>query len=153
VTTLLGMAQHPGELAGYGPIPAGLARELADQPTSTWRRMLIDPADGSVLEVSRRRFPSPALRRYVEARDRICSFPGCLRPAQQCDLDHTTPHGDGGATAAGNLDPACRHHHRLRHEGGWTLTQPQPGHLTWQSPENRSYHVTAEPYTDGPPPY
>jgi hypothetical protein len=25
--------------------------------------MLIDPADGSVLEVSRRRFPSPALRR------------------------------------------------------------------------------------------
>jgi hypothetical protein len=35
VTTLLGMADHPGELAGYGPIPAGLARELADDPTST----------------------------------------------------------------------------------------------------------------------
>jgi hypothetical protein len=154
VTTLMGMGDQPGELAGYGPIPAGLARELADQPTSTWRRMLIDPADGSVLEVSRRRFPSPALRRYVEARDRTCSFPGCLRPAQQCDIDHARPHGDGGATAAGNLDPACKHHHRLRHEGGWTLTQPQPGHHAWQSPENRTYHVTAEPYTDdGPPPY
>jgi hypothetical protein len=154
VTTLMGMAEHPGELAGYGPIPAGLARELADQPTSTWRRMLVDPADGSVLEVSRRRFPSPGLRRYVEARDRICCFPGCLRPAQQCDIDHTKPHGAGGVTAAENLDPACRHHHRMRHEGGWTLTQPQPGHLTWQSPENRTYHVTPEPYTaDGPPPY
>jgi hypothetical protein len=119
VTTLMGMAEHPGELAGYGPIPAGLARELADQPTSTWRRMLIDPADGSVLEVSRRRFPSPALRRYIEARDRKCSFPACLRPAQQCDIDHTTPHGDGGVTAAENLEPACKHHRvsRMRLRG------------------------------------
>jgi hypothetical protein len=34
------------------------------------------------------------------------------------------------------------------------LTQPQPGHHAWQSPENRTYHVTAEPYTDdSPPPY
>jgi HNH endonuclease len=116
--------------------------------------MLIDPADGSVLEVSRRRFPSPGLRRFVEARDRTCSFPGCLRPAQQCDIDHVTPHGKGGWTAKENLEPACKHHHRLKDEGGWTVTRPHPGRLTWKSPENRVYHVTPEPYSpDDPPPF
>ncbi|HEX8759621.1 MAG TPA: hypothetical protein VF734_06510, partial [Pseudonocardiaceae bacterium] len=34
--------EHPGELAGDGPIAAEQARELAAQ--GTWRRILTDPA-------------------------------------------------------------------------------------------------------------
>ncbi len=116
VTTLLGLTDIPGELAGYGPIPAGLTRALAKN--ATWRRILTDPADGSVREVGRRRFPSPALARHIHVRDRTCRFPGCRKPAKACDLDHVQAYNDGGTTEPGNLATVCRHHHRMKHEGG-----------------------------------
>jgi hypothetical protein len=53
ITTLLGLDEHPGELVGYGPIPAPLAREIAAE--GTWRRLLTDPASGTLL------LPVPAL--------------------------------------------------------------------------------------------
>jgi hypothetical protein len=34
--TLLGTSDQPGELAGYGTIPAALARRLAEDPRSVW---------------------------------------------------------------------------------------------------------------------
>ena len=44
--TLLGLADHPAQLGSYGPIPAGLARQLADD--ATWRRLITDPATGAL---------------------------------------------------------------------------------------------------------
>ncbi|MGF7234045.1 MAG: DUF222 domain-containing protein, partial [Frankia sp.] len=132
VTTLAGLDDQPGELAGYGTIPAPLARQLAEH--ATWRRILYDPADGTVLEVSRRRFPSPGLARYVRARNAECSFPGCGYPADLCDVDHNVPYAKGGITAQDNLGPACRRHNRLKERDGWTVTQPAPGYFVWTSP-------------------
>jgi hypothetical protein len=66
-TTLLGLADDPGELEGYGPIPADLARELAEN--ATWRRIVTDPVDGTVLDVGLRRYPSAGLARHVRERD------------------------------------------------------------------------------------
>ncbi len=43
LSTLLGRDEQPGELAGYGPICAELARDLAFDPTGTWRRLITDP--------------------------------------------------------------------------------------------------------------
>ncbi len=40
VTTLLGVRDLPGDLEGYGPIPAEIAREMAADPRCTWRRLL-----------------------------------------------------------------------------------------------------------------
>jgi hypothetical protein len=37
LSTLLGLDEQPGDLDGYGPIPAELARRLAADPTGTWR--------------------------------------------------------------------------------------------------------------------
>jgi hypothetical protein len=54
-TTLLGLDDLPGELAGYGPIPADLARDLATK--GTWRAVLTD-ADGHVLHVADRIHPA-----------------------------------------------------------------------------------------------
>jgi hypothetical protein len=31
------------------------------------------------------------LRAFIKVRDRICRYPGCLRRARQCDIDHRTP--------------------------------------------------------------
>src|SRR5262245_50048445 len=53
-TTLLGISDTPGELAGYGPITAHTARELA--ATGTWRRLLIHPATGHLLDHGRRSY-------------------------------------------------------------------------------------------------
>jgi len=41
-TALLGADDIPGDLAGYGPIPAAVARDLAAQ--GTWRRILTAPS-------------------------------------------------------------------------------------------------------------
>ena len=35
--------------------------------------------------------PSTALDEFVRIRDLTCRFPGCDRPAEYCDLDHTMP--------------------------------------------------------------
>jgi Domain of unknown function (DUF222) len=83
--------------------------------------------------------PSPALRHLIEARDGGCVFPGCGRPASQCDLDHTVPYDRGGRTCLCNLAPLCRRHHEAKQAPGWRLEQPTPGTLIWTTPTGRRY--------------
>jgi hypothetical protein len=52
---------------------------------------------------------SARLRRYLQARDRTCVFPGCHR--RITDVDHRIP-WPLGPTAHWNLQLLCRHHHR-----------------------------------------
>ncbi len=96
LSTLLGLDDQPGELAGHGPIPAPLARHIAADPTSTWRRLITDPT-GNLLDYRTTTYRPPAnLTRFVTARDQTCTFPGCRRSAQRCDLDHQIPASAGG---------------------------------------------------------
>ncbi|MPY80223.1 MAG: DUF222 domain-containing protein [Actinophytocola sp.] len=60
VSTLFGARDLPGDLEGHGPIPADIAREMAADPTCTWRRLLTDPATGQLLEMGRQRYKPPA---------------------------------------------------------------------------------------------
>jgi hypothetical protein len=87
----------------------------------------------------RARFPSPPLKRWITARDTTCRAPGCTAPARSCDHDHTVDHAAGGRTTDSNLGLLCRHHHRLKHEGGFALTQPEPGTFIWTSPSHKKY--------------
>jgi len=140
VSMVLGWDDQPGELAGYGPITADTARELAGD--ATWRRLLTDE-HGTLLDVDRRTYrPPAALRDFVRARDKTCVFPGCSIPAHRADLDHTTAFPAGPTTAA-NLGVMCRAHHRLKQDPRWTVTQPTPGTFLWTSPGKRTY--TREP--------
>jgi hypothetical protein len=154
-TTLLGTSDQPGELAGYGSIPAALARRIAEDPRATWHRLLTDPIDGSLLDYGRRTYRPPAnLNDHVRARDVTCRFPGCQQPSRRCDLDHTQAY-PAGPTSADNLGALCRRHHRLKHETDWTLTQHQ-GNFIWTSPTGRTYTRTPEPIADppdDPPPF
>ena len=143
--TLLGLGAEPAHLAGHGPIPDSLARELAQD--ATWRRILTDPASGAVLDVGRTRHDPPAdLDRHVRARDGMCRFPGCRRQASGCDLDHLVPY-PRGETSAANLHALCRRHHRLKHETGWTVTTQPGNRLEWTSPLGAVY--TTDPPTPG----
>jgi len=149
-TTLAGLDERPGDLAGYGPIPASLARELASglDGDATWRRLLTDPATGTLLDHGRRTYrPPAALARFVRARDKTCRFPGCRQPARRCDVDHTVAY-PAGPTSENNLGTLCRHHHRLKHESRWAVEQGPGGELRWTSPTGRRYRTAPEPLAD-----
>ena len=146
--TLLGLADNPGELAGYGPLPAPLARTLAAD--GRWRRMVLDPMTGALLDLGHTRYrPSEALARFVRTRDRSCAFPTCNRAAHRCEVEHRQPFrpGDpaGGRTDRANLRPMCAGHHKVKHKGGWRLSaNPSNGGVTWTSPTGHPYDVEPE---------
>ena len=83
LTTLARLADDPGELAGYGPVIADIARQVAEnQPQAEWRWTLTHPETGLVVDNgTTRRRPTTRQRRHVEARHRSCVFPGCRMPA------------------------------------------------------------------------
>jgi hypothetical protein len=74
------------------------------------------------------RFP-PRLRRFLEARDRTCVFPGCGRPARRTDKDHRLP-WPAGPTSADNGECLCRHHHRAKHTV-FTVLRDVNGSYVW----------------------
>jgi hypothetical protein len=140
--TLLGLAENPGQLAGYGAIPASLARSLASN--SQWRRFITDPTTGALLDFGRESYEPPQpLVDFLLARDRTCRFPGCRAPAYLSDLDHAQSWESGGATSAQNLGALCRRHHRLKTHGGWKLESASDGSCIWTSPHGKRYPVPA----------
>jgi hypothetical protein len=147
LSTLLGADEQPGQLDGYGPIPAALARRLANDPTGTWRRLVTDPT-GRLIDYGQRTYrPPAALARHVIARDRTCRAAGCTRPAEKSDLHHVVPFSRGGSTSAANLIALCERHHYAIHDGGWKITRDDTdGTLTWTSPTGHTYRVPPEAY-------
>jgi Domain of unknown function (DUF222) len=142
LTTLTGLSELPGEIPGWGPVIADIARQVAiAQERGQWRVTVTDPDNGQVVwNGTTRRRPTAAERRFIQATQPVCVFPGCRMPARDSDLDHTEDFAKGGRTHPHNLGPLCRHHHRLKHEAGWKLEQPQPGKFIWTSPLGHTYH-------------
>jgi len=146
--TLLDLAQSPGELSGYGPIPASIARALAAD--GNWRRLITEPITGHLLEYGRETYQPPqALVDFLLARDRTCRFPGCRQPAQRGDIDHAIAWDDGGQTDAVNLGLLCRRHHRLKTHDGWSIESRADGSCTWRSPTGHLYFVPSRPVVAG----
>ena len=146
--TLARLSEAPGDLGGYGPVVADIARQVADaQARGEWRFTVTDPETGAPLEEgTTRRRPAAAQRRRVLGRDRTCIFPGCRMPAVQCDLDHRIPWSRRRRTCADGLDPLCRFHHvTVRHRIGW-VHQPLPsGDHVWTSPLGHRYTTSGVP--------
>ncbi|GGF40142.1 HNH endonuclease signature motif containing protein [Subtercola lobariae] len=142
VLTLLGHADTPASLDGYGPIDAETARKLAAHAPS-FVRLLTHPETGATLSVGRDRYRPPAdLRMALEIEDRTCRFPGCSRSARRCELDHTIDWADNGPTARTNLAHLCPKHHHLKHETAWAVSIDATRTLHWQSPAGRRYATT-----------
>ena len=140
--TLLGLAENPGQLAGYGAIPASVARELAAD--GKWKRFITDPQTGNLLDYGRQSYEPPqALIDFLIARDRTCRFPGCRRSAALSDLDHAQSWESGGKTSAENLGALCRRHHRLKTHNGWKVVSHTDGSCTWTSPLGKEFFTPA----------
>jgi hypothetical protein len=95
---------------------------------------MVDAPDGTPLDVGRktRRIPT-RLRRAVLARDGVCVFPGCDRPITE--IHHRKHWANGGRTDLDNLDGNCKYHHRLVHEGGWSIEREPDGQVTFRRPD------------------
>jgi hypothetical protein len=132
--TLLGLDHRPAHLGGYGPIPADLARELAQD--ATWRGLFTD-THGAFAHLGTTRYrPGADLTRTVQARHITCTFPGCARPATVCDLDHAIEYDPAIAhlivqTHKCNLHPLCRRHHNLKTTKHWHVRLHPDGTVTW----------------------
>jgi hypothetical protein len=140
--TLLGLAENPGQLAGYGPIPAAIARELASD--AQWKRFITEPQTGNLLDFGRESYQPPQqLKDFLIARDRTCRFPGCRRSALLSDLDHAQSWESGGRTSAENIGALCRRHHRLKTHDGWLIKSFPDGSCTWTSPLGKEFFTPA----------
>jgi hypothetical protein len=135
-TTVEGTGTTPAVLPGVdGLIPAELIAELAK---SARLQPLYLPA-----QVPERGYtPSAKLADFVRCRDLTCRAPGCNRPAIQCDLDHTIPYSEGGATHPSNLKCLCRLHHLLKTFWGWRDKQLPDGTVIWELPDGQTYVTT-----------
>jgi hypothetical protein len=131
-----GTAPEPGAIIGTDTlIPPELVAQLAD---SARLRPLLHPGSSPP---ERGYVASRALAEFVRCRDLTCRFPGCEHAAIDCDLDHTTPYVQGGATHASNLKCLCRLHHLVKTFWGWRDRQLPDGTVIWMSPAGRT-HVT-----------
>jgi hypothetical protein len=128
-STLIGADDQPCELVGHGPIPAGLAREIATD--AVLKRLVYDPLSGTVLDHGRTTYRPPAgLADFVKARDVYCRGPICRRRALDGHLDHITPYPHG-PTNDKNLQGCCGHEHRMKHAPGWAVRALPDGRIQW----------------------
>jgi hypothetical protein len=128
--------QAPGFLPGYGQIPAEQVARLAEGAII---RQVDLPPDAA----EPRYRPSAKLAEFVRCRDLTCRFPGCDRPAQACDIDHTVPY-PAGPTHPSDLKCLCRFHHLLKTFHGWTDHQYPDGTVVWVAPTGHTYITKPE---------
>ena len=129
------------ELDAGVPIAAETARRLACDASIV--PMLARGGRSPDVGRKRRTIP-PALQRALTARDRGCRFPGC-GARRFVDAHHVRHWADGGPTSMRNLVQLCRHHHRLLHEGGFTVSGDPGGELRFHRPDGRRIRACPRP--------
>lgn len=94
------------------------------------RRIVVDGA-GVVVDVGRKQrlFTGP-LREAILLGERCCVWPGCTRPASECQVDHLLPWAHAGPTNPANAAPVCGHHNRWKSRG----------YRTWRDPTGQWHH-------------
>ena len=130
---LAGGAEEPGCRIEDGPaICAESARRLA--------------CDASLVSVGRKsRVVPAAMRRALEMRDEgRCRFPGC-KNRRWVDAHHIVHWARGGETKLGNLVLLCSRHHRLVHEGGFSLARTADRALIFRRPDGRPVPAVPSP--------
>ena len=122
------------------PVSAETARRIACDAG----RVRITHRSSQILSVGRKtRTIPPPIRRALEFRDQGCRFPGCT--SKHCDAHHIVHWADGGETKLSNLVLLCRRHHRLLHEGGFSVRMSEAGTV-------RFFHRRGRPLEQSPAP-
>ena len=120
---------HPDCDSGIALAPETIERLMCDA--------VVEPVfeqDGRTIGIGRKRREPPGwLRRTLVDRDEGCRFSGCAR-SRGLHAHHIEHWPNGGPTDTNNLVMLCRYHHRLMHEGGWSLRGDPDGSLHFIKP-------------------
>ncbi|WP_300008710.1 DUF222 domain-containing protein [Pseudonocardia sp.] len=141
------------ELTGYGPVPAGIARDILAGSGGRlwWRRLFTMPAGGPLVggDPRRRRFDG-WLARLIGTRDGgSCRDPFCDAPIRH--LDHVDRHRAGGPTSFTNGRGVCARGNLVREMPGWTVETvhdglgPEPHTVRTTTPTGHIYTSRAGP--------
>ena len=112
----------------------------SDLPIETVRRLCCDGAvvavkedeKGNPLRLSRKhRVVQPALKRALLARDKCCRYAGCNHE-KWLDAHHVVHWADGGETNLDNTVLLCSKHHRLLHEGAFSIRSAREGEFEFR---------------------
>ena len=96
--------------------------------------LLIRRKDGTLITATNKTQSIPRrVRRMLRARDQGCRFPGCGQRAF-VDAHHIRHRARGGSNELENLVELCWFHHRLVHEGGWSLRLDADGRVVVTNP-------------------
>lgn len=144
-------AHDTAHLAGHGPVPAGLARELLadslDAGSRVWlRRLYTHPESGELVAMdSRQRLFRGQLRAFLDLRDQFCRTPWCSAPIRH--RDHVTGAAAGGATSSDEGQGLCEACNYAKAASGWTSRpRPSPDHLVeTTTPTGHAYRSQAPP--------
>jgi hypothetical protein len=146
-----GEATH---MHGYGPVPAGFARQLIADALETHsqvtlRRVYACPQSGALtaMESRARAFPT-GLATMIDLRDRACRTPWCGAPIRH--HDHIRPHGRSGPTTLDNGSGLCEACNYAKQAPGWntTFAAPETGRthtIDFGTPTGHHYRSTAPP--------
>ncbi|MBV8863089.1 MAG: DUF222 domain-containing protein [Mycobacterium sp.] len=124
--TLLGGSDTPADLAGYGPIPAAVARGLVwgavtdSRSRATLRRLYAHPRSAALVTMeSRARLFPRGLAAFIGLRDQRCRTPYCDAPIRH--RDHARPWASGGVTNAHNGLGSCERCNYAKEAAGWQV--------------------------------
>ncbi|MBW0011880.1 HNH endonuclease signature motif containing protein [Mycobacterium sp.] len=152
--TLLGGDETTATVAGYGPIPAGVARNLVRtavgdaRSRATLRRLYRHPRSGALVTMeSRARCFPKGLAAFIELRDERCRTPYCDAPIRH--HDHARPHRRGGPTSATNGVGSCELCNYAKEAAGWrvhaTIDETCSHIAEFITPTGMHYRSTAPP--------
>lgn len=116
------------------PVPAEVARRIS---CDSRLQICIDDANGRSIGLGRtHRSPNASLLRALKRRDKGCRFPGCGR--NRFLKSHHIQHWiKDGLTDPDNLVLLCSFHHRLLHEGGWSIRGNPEERIRFVRPDGR----------------
>jgi hypothetical protein len=111
---------------GTWAVPAEWIAAVIASGSTFWHRIVVDPVSNDVLAHEYLgRFAPDVLNIALRFLYGTCQGPGCMVPAERCDIDHRIPYPNG-PTRGDNLGPLCRRHHTYKGHGilHWT-TRPE----------------------------
>jgi len=137
-----------GATAPGGVLHPETARRLA---CDSALQVVIEGKDATPIGIGRKSQSVPRwLRRQVLRRDgHTCTFPGCemkrfLHP------HHIRHWARGGPTDLDNLITVCTFHHKMLHEGRWSVTLGPGARPVWFRPGGRVYEPGPAPPEEPP---
>ncbi|MGJ4109040.1 HNH endonuclease signature motif containing protein [Corynebacterium macclintockiae] len=133
------VAQAPFGAAGTaGPTGTGAAGAAAGVGGTGLKDgdyiTLISPEQGPVNLYRVRRLASRKQRRMLEAETTRCSWPGCGRPANECQVHHLQEFAKGGETNPENMALLCAYHNGVNGQHGRGRMARVSGRVTWLPP-------------------